>query len=714
MSIDPDLFEGLRNRVNEHLSLLNVKLRSQAVTQACSRVADITAGDFEGDAVLTLALCRAAIAAMSAWSNQVKSSAQSGGSPVELEQAFRQQAQLVDEAQVSLSAARSMLGQLRPSTGAGGKLDTNTVLMMCVRLSEPGYPILVREPALALISATLRFLSQNERQIAMGISALRSLRRHASGTSAEGFVQAAALRAMWDAEGDACQETAFAVLREQFGARGMVARHAAVQLLVGRRSALQGAEVLRLCRNDPSEHVRQGLVRALAARFDQLNRSESANNEELQALLGQCHEVFRDDPSPRVRGLVLVELERLARNDVLAAQKLEQLMTLAASAEEGLLQRAVLFVGERLFHEEQHGLSARNVAAILSILIRVMAPEATPDQLDRSEKAASLLLRLESKFCSQGGPLLRALQPLLTSLPEGKTLDVELKDRRELPILERVLYSLSCEDFPLTIRSVSATRVSVRKGERRAFKVWRALHELSHPAPDKRPGFPHTRGLVNDGGTLVVPLRMAEVAKTSVPGERQSVLGDSWGGFVPRAEDALACCTTRRGARRLLTAFGVIELSAPKPFLGRLFARWLLTIRFAHFAALRANSLLGSGAQRAAYVSRLRALGFGLKLSDASVVIRDEEFGITPKFIRPYLSLAPYPLVLWLEDALQYALAPSGNTALQLAACVWVVLVYMLGRAAWAQQRFEAARERVPLSIGGWGSRGKSGTERLK
>src|SRR5690606_11427132 len=67
-----------------------------------------------------------------------------------------------------------------------------------------------------------------------------------------------------------------------------------------------------------------------------------------------------------------------------------------------------------------------------------------------------------------------------------------------------------------------------------------------------------------------------------------------------------------------------------------------------------------------------------------------------------------------LDGAVSYALSPSGNLPWHLAIVVWFLLSGLLLRAARTKARFERAQRRLPLSIGGWGSRGKSGTERLK
>ncbi len=54
------------------------------------------------------------------------------------------------------------------------------------------------------------------------------------------------------------------------------------------------------------------------------------------------------------------------------------------------------------------------------------------------------------------------------------------------------------------------------------------------------------------------------------------------------------------------------------------------------------------------------------------------------------------------------------STITHLAVVTLLLVASLLGRVAWARRRVRAARARLPLVVGGWGTRGKSGTERLK
>src|SRR5262249_13866057 len=74
----------------------------------------------------------------------------------------------------------------------------------------------------------------------------------------------------------------------------------------------------------------------------------------------------------------------------------------------------------------------------------------------------------------------------------------------------------------------------------------------------------------------------------------------------------------------------------------------------------------------------------------------------------------PFTAPSWMDDPLGYGLSPRGNTLPQLAWFAWLVLMFLLVRAALSLSSIERARRAIPLTIGGWGTRGKSGSERLK
>jgi poly-gamma-glutamate synthase PgsB/CapB len=108
-------------------------------------------------------------------------------------------------------------------------------------------------------------------------------------------------------------------------------------------------------------------------------------------------------------------------------------------------------------------------------------------------------------------------------------------------------------------------------------------------------------------------------------------------------------------------------------------------------------------------------LGFSFEMGAIEVAIDGSLTSIRPELPTKYLApLAPFAAPSWMEHVLAYLLSPAGNTPTHLAWVVWVIFAVLLVRAALVMHRIETARRRIPLTIGGWGTRGKSGCERLK
>ncbi|GEM_PF-1007863 len=76
-------------------------------------------------------------------------------------------------------------------------------------------------------------------------------------------------------------------------------------------------------------------------------------------------------------------------------------------------------------------------------------------------------------------------------------------------------------------------------------------------------------------------------------------------------------------------------------------------------------------------------------------------------------SMAPN-LDAWARDHLHYFLSLEGNSQEALGLFGLGLSALFLGGAYRRRRRIAAARRSIPLSVGGWGTRGKSGTERLK
>ena len=76
-------------------------------------------------------------------------------------------------------------------------------------------------------------------------------------------------------------------------------------------------------------------------------------------------------------------------------------------------------------------------------------------------------------------------------------------------------------------------------------------------------------------------------------------------------------------------------------------------------------------------------------------------------------AIMPFLSTLW-GNFKEYFSAVYQNTLSQLVFFVVSFISYFWARHAYVSRKIRRDREHIPVSIGGWGTRGKSGTERLK
>jgi poly-gamma-glutamate synthase PgsB/CapB len=436
----------------------------------------------------------------------------------------------------------------------------------------------------------------------------------------------------------------------------------------------EAAPLLAACTRDPSEHVRIELA-ALLARVDAF--------EPLRALADASTEA-----SPRVRAAAALAL---------APAWPRALEAVLVSDPDEAPRRAALEAAEPLAldHPALGAAIERLATAAPSPALCLLAAEAAERIHHRRDPAAA--------------EALAAAREVTRTLPEGGT--------GELPWVEphalgRALAVLSTDDHGLRAeRSRAGWRIG--RGDRLGRSLWRTLHEVLNPSPDKRQGHLHTVARVAWGEISAPPGRLAEVTATKVPGERVLVprLGD-WGRHLPAPDELLA--RPPGGRRSVYSAFGVSHLDFPAV------PRWwairpAVTRRYATLSRERWSALTGAEPRdRRQYLETLEHLGFRLRFEahradgPAEIVTlfdgRDAPRGS---------GLAP-ALLLPADELLHRFLDPTATTLNHLAAVGFAALGLFYLRLHEARRRLERARAAIPLSIGGWGTRGKSGTERLK
>jgi poly-gamma-glutamate synthase PgsB/CapB len=606
----------------------------------------------------------------------------------------------LDELQVGYEFMRETARCGAADPGLASALLETGAVAAALRHAEPRRRGTLRVVALRFLQAVVGNVPPPERLAFLGVTSVRRVLGWAQGKGATRWTHVAAL--------ELCaavlpRDERLRLLGEQLRIRSggdhMVIRRNALRVL----TEVPDADVLSLAltaRDDPSEHVRQELARGLA-------RLPGARSAAALARLA------RRDRSPRVAGVALRELAARALVDASARpEAAAATVACLGRVEEPTVVRVALESVERLATGPGACLSAQQLIEPLETLVNA---EGTPAELVSA--AATTLRALEAEKHPAIAALRERLQVAIDPLCEGEHVEVELPPDTAPRHLELALAAAARGDMTISLRRVGPSRCVVTRGEPRRWRAWRLLQELRTPMPDKRRGFVHSWGRVPAGEVVVPPSGMAEVTPTRVPGERQlcPAVG-GWGPFLPRVDDLLTVATLRRRSLRLITPLGTVTIRGAERLRDRLRARAVLSLRYARFAQARERSLASTEAtEQRRYAQLAAGLGFSMGIGDADGAVAGVPFRIRSELPSRYLSarLGVF-LPIWLEPFASYVLSPTGNSPRHLALFAWIVFAGFCIRAALIKRAIVRARRAIPLSIGGWGTRGKSGSERLK
>ncbi|MCX4245298.1 hypothetical protein [Paraliomyxa miuraensis] len=208
------------------------------------------------------------------------------------------------------------------------------------------------------------------------------------------------------------------------------------------------------------------------------------------------------------------------------------------------------------------------------------------------EEAAATLEALDRIRSGPRRNLVRRLRAALEDTRVPGSCRVPLPHDAATPTeVGRALAELTRDDWGV-FGSMSRRTLWLHRGDRFATKLWRVLHELRHPAPNKRQGFRHTIGRTLIGDVRAHSGRLDEVTPTVVPGERVTIRGDGgWGRHIPTADDAGSLPVLRPRPVEIYSSFGVTRLRPARSLVRRLWARLRLVRRYPEVAAQRSISL---------------------------------------------------------------------------------------------------------------------------
>jgi poly-gamma-glutamate synthase PgsB/CapB len=293
--------------------------------------------------------------------------------------------------------------------------------------------------------------------------------------------------------------------------------------------------------------------------------------------------------------------------------------------------------------------------------------------------------------------------------------------------LLRILAAITRNEWGLDV-DTRATGLLVRRGDHRTTRMWRFLHELRHPAGNKRQAFRHTTGRRHVGRLRAHPSRLDEVTATVVPGERLHIDAEGgWGRHLPLVDDVLGLPWLRSNRDVLVTSsHGVTRLCVRGGLVRRLRARLRLNFEYPQLSELRRRALMADEpSERRRYADELRTR-YGVELSfeahpsvieDRPIPARLRALFPPPSHSLPLALAAPNfgeGAQVWLRNNLHYFLTLEGNSQEALGLFALGLAGLFLGSGYSRRRKIAHARAAIPLSIGGWGTRGKSGTERLK
>ena len=421
------------------------------------------------------------------------------------------------------------------------------------------------------------------------------------------------------------------------------------------------------------------------------------------------------DPEPAVRAAALLAIPGLLERQELLADLRQAIVQVLGHEQDSFVLRVALQVAVQCYRQlgawpEHRQQWEEAIYPLLADLHR------TADSLAVRRWAAAIREQLWSEADPQRRDLKAQLYQSMHAIPSGGTATLQrrlLRDHDPATI-GRTLSLLAQEDFGLDLKR-HGWRCRLTRGHRFGFRLWRFLHELRHPSTDKRQAFRHTTGRVFHG-TLRAPSGIvSELAQTKVPGEPLFVGGEAgWRPYLPLVDEVISALDQPFGAGPLTiyTSEGVTEIEPPRAALRRLRARLALTNNFAHYAKLRNWHEDGSGKPQQ-YLSELVALGFRTSFSPHHAP-GGEPWSADPAVLRFFPAMLPFPAADLAERMQDYFFSVYENSLQDLVLFLAGMTAWFVGRHLYLNAVIRKTRRSIPLVIGGWGTRGKSGTERIK
>ncbi len=277
--------------------------------------------------------------------------------------------------------------------------------------------------------------------------------------------------------------------------------------------------------------------------------------------------------------------------------------------------------------------------------------------------------------------------------------------------------------------------VQITRGPVFGFRLWRLIHELSNPATDKRDALPHTVGRINQGGIRAPSQILGELSETRVPGEPLTIAEDgTWRPFLPLLDDFISVLNQSwfsPSTTCFYSSQGVTEVTGPQGFWKQIVAAYRLNFQFRRLADRR--NWDQDTYPASSYIQTVRELGFQVNFrhhdtcaaNESTPDSNDHADALADESVTRFFATACAAPILVVgsliesvrEQFLRYADyfgSSFENSIEHLLIFASIILFLVIAKHLHSNYTFRKARRKIPISIGGWGTRGKSGTERLK
>lgn len=571
-----------------------------------------------------------------------------------------------------------------PLLGYAGERRMRSEAFRCLAVALQALPVAMRETAIA--DTTLKYIYRSALERRQDVW----IQREALGL----------LHSLSTASLDMALENR---LQKPAAGDDLFVRRHAVRLL-GRRLA-EGADLAHLAEcavADASPAVRQALPGALGQAHAAL-------------IMQLMPRLLDQDPEPAVRAAALLAIPGLLGRHELLDGLRQAIVRVLASERDGFVLRTALQVVVQCYRQLEAWPEHRSQWE-QALLPRLADLHRQADSLAVRRWAAASREQLWSEADPQRRELQVRLRTAAHAVPAGgaTTLQQRLLRDHDAATIGRTLSLLAQQDFGFDLKR-HGWRSRLTRGHRFGFRLWRFLHELRHPSTDKRQAFRHTTGRIFHG-TLRAPSGIvSELAQTKVPGE-PLFLGSEhgWRPYLPLVDEVISALDQPFGAGPLeiYTSEGVTEIEPPRAALPRLRARLALTNNFAHYAKLRNWHEDGAGKPQQ-YLSALVALGFSARFRPHCAP-DGQPWSADPAVLRFFPALLPFPASDLVERMQDYFFSVYENSLQDLGLFLAGMTAWSVGRHLYLNAVIRNTRRSIPLVIGGWGTRGKSGTERIK